>query len=259
MKWIILGLALAIGGGVLAVEKSRAKLLQLELSEQRALRQEWERQQIEHTRLLSLKPSIAERADRATEVQATRQPAIEANTPQSHDVETSNLPVGELLPSTYWRDCGQQTSAATVQTMLWAAMGGDTGRLAGLFHLDDATRQKLQQLYATLPTATRATYPVPEHMLAAFTAKAIPVGAAQIVWFQHSAPDEAVSCIWVSNPMPSATAETANVDRNAPPRQPENPKRSQALLTLRRFADGWRVVVPVAAVDRLAGGLGRGK
>jgi hypothetical protein len=48
-------------------------------------------------------------------------------------------------------------------------------------------------------------------------------------------------------------------DEKTPPTLPTNSKRSQALLTLRRFDDGWRVLVPVHAVDKLGRDLGAGK
>ena len=98
--------------------------------------------------------------------------------------------------------------------------------------------------------------------MAAFTAKAIPMGDAQLVWQQQSGPDEAAACVWINNPAPISSVEIAEAPGpadKAPPMQPANPNRSEALIAMRRFDDGWRLIVPEYAIDRLARELAAGK
>lgn len=263
MKWILLGLAFVAAGLFLGLEKSRAAVLQLELARERAARRELAVQQEEHARLRALQPSAVALAElqHAVEERAERQRAIDAGR-AARAAEAPNLPLGEWLPPTVWQDRGRSTPAAAVETMLWAAMGGDTGRLQSLFHFDESTRAKLEQFFSALPASTRATYAAPEQLVAAFTARGIPMGEAQIVWQQQSGPDEAVACVWVTNPpgpVPTSALENRSGDAKTPPMLPSNVKRSQALLLLHRHDDGWRVIVPGTAIDRLAAELKGGK
>lgn len=261
MKWISLTLALFAAGLFLALEKSTAAVLQSELEQRRQEHAELERQRRARERLFALQPTVdeLERLQRAVAERAERRRAIEAAEREHREAQVPGLSVGEWLPQTQWQDRGRGTPMATVQTMLWAAFGGDTQRLGNMLHFDESARAKLEQTYAALPASARTTYASPEQLMAAFTAKAIPLGEAQLVWQQQSGPDEAVAFVWVKNPAPTSPRENPEKtvpDPKAPPRLPANPKRSQALLTLRRMDEGWRVVVPAHAVDKLAKELG---
>jgi hypothetical protein len=263
MKWIFFIVALAAAGVLLAREKLTAAILQADLERHRLERTELEAQRREHARLLALQPTADEIAQlqRAATDRSERRRAIAIAERESREAEARGLPVGEWLPPTQWQDRGQNTPAATVQTILWAATGGDTARLATMLYFDESVRAKLGQVYAALPAHVRATYAGPEQLMAAFTAKAIPVGDAQVIWQQQSGPDDAVACIWINNSAPTLSLETpeTSVTDKTPPKLPATAKRSQALLTMRRSNEGWRVIVPVHAVDKLARELAGGK
>ena len=255
MKWVLFSLASLAASVFLAREKATTAVLQTDLEQRRLARAELEAQRRERARLLTLQPTSDELAQlhRAVAEQAERRRAIESAARERH--ETLGLPIGEWIPQTQWRDHGQLTPEATVQTMLWAATGGDTARLGAMLLFDESGRAKLERLYAGLPAHARAMYASGEQLLAAFTAKAIPLGDAQLVWQQQSGPDDAVACVWVNNPAPTLPLETpgkSEPDPKAPPMLPASAKRSQALLTMRRFDDGWRVLVPARAVDKVA-------
>ena len=261
MKWVFLFLTLAAASVFLALEKGAGAVLRAEMEHAHVQRAEVEVLQRERSRLLALQPASEERArlQSAVAVRAERQRAIESAAHLHR--EARRFPVGEWVPVTQWADCGQSTPRAAVQTMLWASAGGDTGRLASLLHLDEDTRAKLDEVFATLPAHARATYASAEQLLAAFTAKSIPPGDTQIVWQQQSEED-AVVCFWINKSAASSSIEAPEkpaTDSKAPPRLPPNPKRSQALLALRRFDHGWRIVVPSFAIDRLARELGASK
>ena len=115
---------------------------------------------------------------------------------------------------------------------------------------NSATTIKLDQLLATLPGATRTLYPTPKHFVAAFTAKAIPLGEAQLVWQQQLGPDDEVACVWGKNTITDqSSVGEKNIDPNSRPGS--NYTTKSVFLTLRRTAEGWQIVVPPRAVDSL--------
>lgn len=73
-------------------------------------------------------------------------------------------------PSTAYRDAGQETPIATLQTVAWACDRGDTTRLAALLHFDPAAREKAEAYLQNLPAETRAQWASPEQMAAAILA-----------------------------------------------------------------------------------------
>jgi hypothetical protein len=261
MKWVFLILTLGAASMFLALEKGASTVLRAELEHAHLQRAELEALQRERSRLLALQPTSDDRfqLQSALALRAERQRAIE--TAEHERREAQRFVIGEWVPAMQWADCGQSTPRAAVQTMLWASAGGDTGRLASLLHLDEGTRAKLDQVFATLPAHARATYATAEQLLGAFTAKSIPPGDTQIVWQQQSDHD-AVACFWIKNPAASPATEVPEKgasDSKAPPMLPPDPKRSQALLALRHFDHGWRIIVPGFAIDRLARELGASK
>jgi hypothetical protein len=79
-----------------------------------------------------------------------------------------------------WRNAGTATPTATVETVLWAAAGGDVEKLASLLVFDPGVRAKAEALLASLPEAMRAEYDTPERLIAVLTAKDVPLGTARI-------------------------------------------------------------------------------
>jgi hypothetical protein len=261
MKWVFLFLMLAAASVFLALEKAAGTVLRAESEHAHLQRAELDALRRQRSRLLALQPTSDEHSQLQSAVafRAERQRAIE--NAEHERREARRFPVGEWIPETQWVDCGQSTPRAAVQTMLWASAGGDTGRLASLLHVDEDTRAKLDEVFATLPAHARATYASAEQLLAAFTAKSIPPGDTQIVWQQQSE-ENAVVCFWIKNPAASLSIEAPEKpasDPKVPPMLPPNPKRSQALLALRRFDHGWRIIVPSFAIDGLARELGASK
>ena len=202
------------------------------------------------------------------------------------------LPLGAWSRASNWRNRGQATAQAAIESTLWAAAGGDVGALKQLFLLPAATREKAGALLAQLPPAARAGCATAEDLIAAFTIKSIPIGEAQLVWFNQSGADEATACVFLqlppeegaSLPEPPAPppvvtpretelqaalknaatredavrlaeqlrAERARRVEREPPRAPDTPRSSEAYLSLQRTGDGWRLVVPPSAVDGIA-------
>jgi len=183
--------------------------------------------------------------------------------------------VGDWLPPGALKNRGQGTATATVETALWAAAGGDVEALKNLLQLDEPVRARAGAMLARLPDAMRATYASPEHLVAAFTTKAIPLGDAQLVWQHQLTPDEAVACVFMKNPDASLATDAAAPlpiesreealqrasrprPEKTPPMAPPNQKTIATYLSLRRTDEGWRLVVPMSAVVKMekeVGGL----
>lgn len=172
------------------------------------------------------------------------------------------LVTGEWHPSVAWRNRGQATPLATIETALWAAAGGDLGVLKNLLQLDDAERAQAEALHAKLPLDARATYPSAEQLLAAFATKSLPLGDAQVVWHHQPSDDEAFACLFVKNHEPSpapAISEPIPSGQKPPPMAAPNSATRALYLNLRRSEDGWRLAVSPGAVNKIAREISGGK
>jgi hypothetical protein len=161
----------------------------------------------------------------------TRQPRPASN-------ESITLPktiLNEMVPADGWRNAGQATPAATLETALWAAAAGDVESLAGLLAIDPVARVHLNGLLMRLPESLRHEYDTPERLMALLTARDVPSdGAAQIRDAHLSA---------------TGGTEVVAVLRDA------SQKQRLATLTLRQEGPDWKLIVPAAVVDRYAGML----
>lgn len=180
-----------------------------------------------------------------------------ASPPPQTAAASPQISVAQWAPADSWRNRGLATPRATVETALWAAAGGDVAAFEHTLEISAEVRDAAAALLAQLPENGRALYGTPENLIAAFTIKNIPTGAAQVVWYQESSPDETMIGLFLKNPPKGATdtpdrpaSETAPPapEPRAPPQLTDNSGSSSAYLTLRRGAMGWRLVVPLAAV-----------
>ena len=215
--------------------------------------------QREHDRLQRLQREAEEstRRERAAVELARARKALAVPSPTVPREALSALTLGEWLPTSAWKNRGQATPLATVETALWAAAGGDIATLKDTLQLDDSVRAKADAILARLPESSRAIYPSPEHLIAAFTSKSLPLGDAQLVWQNQPGPDDAVACVFVKNTdtsasPPSATSSPNGPAEKIPPLGPPSAATRAAYLSLHRNETGWRLVVPLSAVDKIA-------
>jgi hypothetical protein len=229
------------------VEKSTGAGLSAQLDTAQQAHRELTTLRRERQRLQRLEQEAQE--IRSTVRSATPGARPNAESTSAHTPETMVL--GEWAPAGTWKNRGRTTATNTIETMMWAAAGGDVENIRRVLQLDDATRIKLDELFATLSPATRTLYPTPTHLVAAFTAKAIPLGEAQLVWQQQLGPDDAVACVWSKSALadPSGPGEKPT-EPNSPPGPGHQTK--SVFLTLRRTTEGWHIVVPPRAIDSLA-------
>lgn len=164
--------------------------------------------------------------------------------------------LGEWTAADAWANAGRATPLATVTTLLWAAAGGDQAAMQSVLRFGDATRAKALALFDSLPSATRSLYATPEELIASVTMQNIPLTSAQVCWLHQADADHATVGVMLSASkagLNESTEVMENPAPNAPPRLANaNPL---AVLSLQRSANGWRVIVPVAAVDRIAAEL----
>lgn len=263
MKTLLLIVTLVSVGVVWAFNRMTTTNLRAQIERARQENAEVASLQGERERLQRLLHDAEERARRdrtAVEFARAQQELADRQKP-AHRPPPSSLTFGEWLPTSAWKNRGHATPTATVESALWAAAGGDVAALKDMLQLDESVRAKAEAILARLPESSRALYASPEHLIAAFTTKSIPLGAAQLVWQPEPGPDEAVACVFVKNPEASITPPSAvplpqGAPGKAPPMAPPNNRAISAYLSLRRTDAGWRLVVPLSAVETIAKELG---
>ncbi len=134
------------------------------------------------------------------------------------------------LTSDQWHNAGRSTPVATVETMLWAAARGESGRLAETLALGREARAKAEAIYTSLPPDLRQELSTPENLLGALTAKEITMRSAQVV---------------AEVPQPQGTTLILET-------KGDEGQLRRISLSLRADGNAWRIEVPPAAVDRFA-------
>lgn len=141
------------------------------------------------------------------------------------------FPAGVTVPATEWRNAGGATPAAALETVLWAAAGGDVGVFAQRLKFFAGARKAATALMESLPPALRDQVKTPEETVAFFTIKDVPLGSVQVrQWRESSGPFQQVA-LKLSQP------DGATKDVN---------------LIFLRGDDGWQLMVTDAVVARYA-------
>ena len=162
-------------------------------------------------------------------------------------------PLGEWRSSREWRNEGQATARGTVGTLLWAAAGGDLATTTRIIVYDEAGRQQAQALFDRLSPADRQAFPTPEALVAGLTIQAVPTDAAQLSWFHQRDADHVTVGLLLGAPDQAAPAEARVVpaQENNPPMLLDRSATQLTVLSLQRSAQGWCIVIPAAAIERL--------
>jgi len=225
---ILICAATGLGWGI---ERSRAAHLQQQLADRQQEEATLRHLQREHDRLQNLQPTDWE-LDRLRHDATTRELSAAASTKPAGPPPA---PIQALEPGTWaqaaaWKNCGRATPEAALETMLWAAAGGELEELKGVLEFDDASRVHAAAMLAHLPEPDRRHYATPEDLLALVVAVNVPLDSAQIVARQHISENEALEYVRLKDP--------AGVTR-------------QVCLTLHRTPGGWKLRVPGATVEAL--------
>jgi hypothetical protein len=241
---IFLGVLILAGGVIFAWQWQTGVRLREEAARLEAQAREAARLREENERLAAHQKSPAEmeslRADHAEmerlrgEIDAlsrrVEQADHDAAQPQSTAVTKDAAPAKEAIAASAWKNAGQATPEAVLETALWSAKEGEIATLAGTLLLDERARTKAQALLASLPDAARAQYGTPEQLVAFLTAKDLPLTSLRVDGMSVNG-DEAQMVVNV----PTA----ANLDKLTE-------------LELHRSTDGWQIKVPESAIDKYA-------
>ncbi len=186
---------------------------------------EWERLRADREALPRLRAEVAALKKSVEESRPLRVKKPKVDPAALLDIEK------EIVPSEAWRNAGYATPVAAVETVLWAAAGGDTDVLMESIVMDEGAQRKAAELLAGLPVETRARYAKPEELVAFMAAKDVPLEGARIFPVKEQEGDMRRAVVQLRNAAGSVR---------------------QVHLDLRKTGAGWRLVVPEAAVERYA-------
>jgi len=144
-----------------------------------------------------------------------------------------SLRPGTWTPASAWRCQGRATPEAAVETMLWAAAGGDLATLKDTLVLAPDAQSKAVDLLASLPAASGQPLASPEDLMALLVAGNVPLDSAQVVAKQ--------------------TNQDGNVIEYVRLKDSEGRTR-QVYLTLQKVSDMWKLTVPASALAQMAQG-----
>jgi hypothetical protein len=168
--------------------------------------------------------ALRRRAEECARVVAAK--AVEAAKPREPSI------LDGPLPASAWKNAGSATPAAALETVLWAAAGGEVDALAGLLRFDVGVRARVDALFAGLPEPVRTEYGTPERLIAALTARDVPLGKAKL--FDTKA--DFSGDRWIQMQL----YET------------EGKALQGVLFSLRPEGGTWGLVVPASAVEKYA-------
>jgi hypothetical protein len=243
---------MAVAVALAAIVGSRYRAmsgLQSELARERTIAGELPKLRAERERLLTSKkpagavppvtnPVVVEalRGEIARLQQSLRDaPALEESRPEAPE---ALLAEGRRSLASEWRDAGDGTPQATIETALWAGAGGDFDRLAALImFINIATRRAASDMLLHLPAAERERFSSPERLLAFLTVKDMPTGWVDVRQFtMHDG--------W---PWPAAQMQFWAWSPGADIRN--------ANLLVGRFEGRWKLIVSEAVIAKYAAAL----
>jgi len=186
------------------------------------------RLQREHDRLLSLKWA---EIDLGTPRDEGRQAA--PDTDRYPDDQGISLRPGIWTPAAAWKNQGQATPEATVETMLWAAAGGDLSSLKNTLALAPETQSKATDLLASLPATGSQSFASPDDLMDLLVAGNVPLDSAQVVAKQINQDGQVIEYLRLKD----------SEGRTRP-----------VFLTLQKVSAIWKLTVPASALDQVAQG-----
>lgn len=168
----------------------------------------------------------------AQKKRAAQNPPVAVPQPDPRSDPSQPYEFGRNLRVEQWQNRGSTTPENALETVLWAAAGGDLDTLKTALQFDAAGRAEAEAVLSRLPAAARATYQSPEGLMTLFIAGDAPLGSLNVLSRQDTGPNTAV-------------AYAALTDTNGAIRQ--------ACLSFVRDGERWRLVVPANAVGKVAG------
>lgn len=178
------------GSGVALWRQSEAReRLDRELGRLRDQHRELARLREENERLALAQPSVVELARLRDDHAAIPQLRAEIDAMQSRvrtaaetlaKTSAERFAPGSKVPAGEWRNAGSATWTAALETVLWAAAGGDVDAFAGNLLLPSPGQKQAMALLDALPSAIREQFGTPEKLIAFFAIKDVPLGTAEV-------------------------------------------------------------------------------
>ena len=139
---------------------------------------------------------------------------------------------GAKVSTTEWRNAGSDTWMATLETVLWAAAGGDLDAFAGNLLLSNRTKSQAIALLEKLPSALRQQLGTPEKLVAFFATKDVPLGTAELI--------DQVEFQARTGPTVHAFVKMTDPDGNT----------KDLRLRLTKAGNQWKLVVPEGVAEK---------
>jgi hypothetical protein len=222
----------AVSGAVWGIERNLTTQLRRTLSGVREYDREYAQLRSDHDELTQSAPKADELASLRREVLSSGAAALAASENSgASKAEVQALRRGIWAPAAAWKNRGRASPEAAMETMLWAASGGDLDALEETLSINDETRAKAEAMLTALPEGARTQYSTPDDLLAVVIAGNVPLDSAQLVARQQNDADHVTEYLRLKN--------ADGITR-------------QVYLSLHRGPDGWRLVVPGNVVEQIA-------
>lgn len=143
---------------------------------------------------------------------------------------------GPVVSAEEWKNAGRTTPAAALESLMWAAAGGDIETMVAAISLNYDSRVLAKARLAEMPEALRESYGTPERLVALLTMPNVPLGAMQVIKIDVS--------------VPANTQNTEMAVMQVRLKSAEERWQEKTLVLFRNptNADGWRFAVQTPAV-----------
>ncbi len=247
LSWIGAGLVGAAFGGALCLNHARSADLRREVEALQQQAGEVRQLKEESGRLRAAQPDTEELASLRADRVALDSVRTELGALQSAVARLPSARTGEpaMIPAAHWTNAGRATPAATVETVLWSGRSGEVEQLASLLTFDEPVLARAKALFDRLPAEAQLRLGSAERLVALLTARDATYEAMQIA---ATTPVSDTNLKRLQKVQPEVTGMVVVQARVQRPGQPAGIKT----LVLRQQADGWRIVVPAAAIESYA-------
>ncbi|MFT3782181.1 MAG: hypothetical protein QM790_09215 [Nibricoccus sp.] len=208
----------------LRAEQAQLKLRAAERLELERMRQRYRADEIPAEDLNKLQSEAAEASalrDRITRLKAalTPSPTKSAESPKKQE---------------RWHNAGMATPGDTLQSVIWAATGGEVDALVAMLAYAPDTKAAVEAWYASIPPESRALFPTAEKLAATMISARLPtsLSGAEVI--------EQVGG--------SGDFVDARVKLKRPSRTNEPPREREVTFRFQRFGSDWHLVVPDSVV-----------
>jgi hypothetical protein len=176
----------------------------------------------EHAALEAQRAELRERSERLEKKTAVRAAPAAPGATQPL--------MAKAAPPAAWKFEGNATSRSALNSVIWAAVGGDTVALTKLITLDENGRAAVQEVFDRLPAETRAEFGSPEGIVATFAAARMPLNVESVVVENETVRD-------------GVTTLQLQISRG-------ETNQKNVAMRARQTPEGWKIVVPDALVER---------